>query len=48
VGWVTYWSGSQRLGMGAVIVLFAIGFFVMLTVPSTPNHKALPHSPTIS
>jgi UMF1 family MFS transporter len=33
VGWVTHWSRSQRLGMGAVIVLFAIGFVVMLSVP---------------
>lgn len=48
VGWVTYWSGSQRLGMGTVIVLFAIGFLVMLTVPPTPNHEAPPHAPTIS
>jgi UMF1 family MFS transporter len=38
VGWVTHWSSSQRLGMSSVIVLFAIGFVVMLTVPPAQSH----------
>jgi len=38
VGWITYLSGSQRLGMGTVIVFFVVGFFLMLTVP--PDRKS--------
>lgn len=34
VGWITYWADSQRVGMGAIIALFVIGFLIMLTVPS--------------
>jgi MFS transporter, UMF1 family len=37
VGWVTYWSGSQRIGMGTVIGFFIIGFVLMLTVPTAPR-----------
>ncbi len=33
VGWLTYLSGSQRIGMGAIIGLFVIGLLLMLTVP---------------
>jgi UMF1 family MFS transporter len=33
VGWVTYWTDSQRLGMGMVIIFFVLGFLLMLTVP---------------
>lgn len=33
VGWLTYWSGSQRIGMTAIVALFAVGFLLMLTVP---------------
>ncbi|MGH7428274.1 MAG: MFS transporter, partial [Candidatus Methylomirabilaceae bacterium] len=33
VGWGTYLSGSQRFGMGTVIVFFIVGFFLMLSVP---------------
>jgi UMF1 family MFS transporter len=32
VGWLTYWSGSQRLGMGVIIVFLFIGFLLMLRV----------------
>jgi len=38
VGWLTYLSGSQRLGMGTTIVFFVIGFLLMLTVP--PDRKS--------
>lgn len=32
VGWVTYWSGSLRLGMGAIIILLMIGLLLMIKV----------------
>jgi UMF1 family MFS transporter len=32
VGWVTYWTGSQRLGMSTILAFFAAGFVLMLTV----------------
>jgi len=38
VGWLTYASGSQRVGMGTVIVFFLVGFLLMLTVP--PDRKS--------
>lgn len=34
VGWGTYLSGSQRVGMSAIIIFFIIGFLLMLTVPA--------------
>ncbi|MCI0410380.1 MAG: MFS transporter [Acidobacteria bacterium] len=34
VGWLTYLSGSQRIGMSTVIVFFILGFLLMLSVPS--------------
>jgi UMF1 family MFS transporter len=37
VGWVTYLSGSQRIGMGTVSIFFVLGFLLMLTVP--PDRK---------
>lgn len=38
VGWLTYISGSQRIGMSAIIGFFVIGFVLMLTVPkATPS-----------
>jgi MFS transporter, UMF1 family len=30
VGWLTYWSGSQRIGMSVIIILILIGFVLML------------------
>lgn len=30
VGWLTYLSGSQRIGMSVIIVYFAVGFLLML------------------
>jgi UMF1 family MFS transporter len=32
VGWVTYLSGSQRLGMSTILLFFVVGFFLMLPV----------------
>jgi MFS transporter, UMF1 family len=34
VGWVTYWVGSQRVGLGTVIGFFIVGFVLMLRVPA--------------
>lgn len=34
VGWVTHWTASQRYGMGALLILFLLGFLVLLTVPA--------------
>jgi len=39
VGWLTLATGSQRLGMSAVIVLFVIGLAGMLFVPSAAATK---------
>ncbi len=40
VGWITEWFGSQRAGMGVIIMLFVIGFLLMLTVPAvSPSSK---------
>jgi UMF1 family MFS transporter len=33
VGWIAYWTGSQRLGMSTILVFFIAGFVLMLTVP---------------
>jgi UMF1 family MFS transporter len=41
VGWGTYLSGSQRLGMGTTIVFFVIGFLLMLNVPADRKSGAL-------
>jgi hypothetical protein len=32
VGWITYWTGSQRLGMSTILIFFVAGFVLMLTV----------------
>jgi UMF1 family MFS transporter len=34
VGWVTHWAGSQRIGMGTIIVFFLAGLLLVLTVPA--------------
>lgn len=34
VGLVTWLSGNQRVGVSVIIIFFAVGFAVMLTVPS--------------
>jgi UMF1 family MFS transporter len=36
VGWITYWADSQRAGMAVIIVFFAMGFLIMLTLPANP------------
>jgi len=33
VGWVTWLADSQRVGMGVIIVFFALGLAMLLTVP---------------
>jgi len=39
VGWLTLASGSQRVGMSSVIVLFVLGLTGMLFVPPAVKHK---------
>ncbi len=39
VGWVTYATGSQRLGMATVLVFFLAGLVVLLTVPSDTTSR---------
>lgn len=39
VGWLTYAAGSQRIGMSVIIVLFIIGFVLMLKVPKLMESK---------
>ncbi|QBQ55483.1 MFS transporter [Nitrosococcus wardiae] len=34
VGWGTYLSGSQRMGMSTIVIFFLIGFALMLSVPA--------------
>lgn len=45
VGWITYLTGSQRLGMATIVVFFAIGFLIMLTVRAEISRRdAVPES----
>lgn len=39
VGWLTLASGSQRIGMGSVIVLFVLGLIGMLFVPAAVKNS---------
>ncbi len=39
VGWITYFSGSQRIGMSIIVVMFLIGFLVLLKVPKQVGEK---------
>jgi MFS-type transporter involved in bile tolerance (Atg22 family) len=39
VGWLTYLSGSQRIGMGSIIVLLLVGAALMLRVPPSSAAK---------
>lgn len=33
VGWLTLWSGSQRIGMSVIVVLFVLGLILLYRVP---------------
>lgn len=33
VGWITYWTGSQRTGMTVIVAMLALGFLLMVMVP---------------
>jgi UMF1 family MFS transporter len=33
VGWITFWTGSQVIGMSALLVFFVAGFLLLVTVP---------------
>ncbi|MGH9631968.1 MAG: MFS transporter [Bryobacteraceae bacterium] len=43
VGWITYWAGSQRTGMTVIVVMLALGFLLMLTVPNDKKRLGVPH-----
>jgi UMF1 family MFS transporter len=32
IGWITAWTGSQRIGMSVIIILFFTGALLMLKV----------------
>ncbi len=34
VGWLTYFSGSQRIGMSVIVLMFMLGFGLLLRVPN--------------
>jgi UMF1 family MFS transporter len=33
VGWISFWTGSQVIGMSALLVFFVAGFLLLVTVP---------------
>jgi UMF1 family MFS transporter len=37
VGWGIYFSGSQRIGMSAIVLMLIIGFLLLLKVPAQKN-----------
>ncbi|CAH9018774.1 MFS transporter [Candidatus Nitrosacidococcus sp. I8] len=37
VGWGTYFSGSQRIGMSTIVIFFIIGFIIMCSVPNAES-----------
>jgi MFS transporter, UMF1 family len=39
VGWITAWTGSQRIGMSTVVVLLVIGFILLQRVPEAPRAR---------
>jgi UMF1 family MFS transporter len=41
VALLTRWSGSQRVGMSTVLIFFAAGFLLMLTVPTAKEAKEI-------
>jgi UMF1 family MFS transporter len=40
VGWMTGWFDSQRAGMSVIIVLLALGFLLMLSVPAAERARS--------
>lgn len=40
LGWITYLTDSQRLGMSTVMVFFVIGGLIMMTIPNDFETKA--------
>lgn len=39
VGWLTYLAGSQRIGMSIIVVLFVLGFVLLLPLPEAISKK---------
>jgi UMF1 family MFS transporter len=42
VGWLTYFSDSQRIGMSVIVLLFIIGFVILYTVPEAEDARPEP------
>jgi len=40
VGWATWLSGSQRVGMATILIFFVAGAALMLTVPEAPRGRS--------
>lgn len=40
VGWITYFAGSQRVGMSVIVLLFVVGFVLLLRVPEAEKAMA--------
>lgn len=41
VGWISFWSGSQVIGMSALLVFFTAGLVLLLTVPKAKQLAAM-------
>lgn len=41
VGWLSYWSGSQRIGMSIIVIFFVIGLLMMFTVDQNNDSSAV-------
>lgn len=37
VGWLTFYAGSQRVGMSVIVALFVIGFVLLLRIPDAAD-----------
>lgn len=46
VGWLTLFSGSQRVGMSAILLFLLAGFVLMLGIPSDRPTGNSPHAPS--
>ena len=38
LGTVTYWSGSQRLGIATILAFFVVGGFLLRPLEEAPAH----------
>lgn len=42
VGWLTYWAGSQRVGMSAIVLFLLMGFILLLSVKERSDLTSSP------